>query len=183
MNIDEFQIDLAVRSKWNIGYFISGLIFWVYVLTVSNVYPINISSVYVLIGTFFIFPIAVLISKIVGADPFSKGNRLGDLVGYTHMSVVAMSFPIILMLFFKFPEGLLLGMAIFYCLDFYVMSWAFGSSIFGMTAAIRVVLASACWLFLPDYRAIILPSIVVVSYLVLILLIPATRSKWLAKNA
>ncbi|WP_439644325.1 DUF7010 family protein [Brumicola pallidula] len=101
------------------------------------------SSIYPLVGTFCIFPVAVLLSKVFGADPFSKENKLGDLIGYTHMSVIATSFPIILLLFFNYPEGLLLGMAIAYCLDFYVMSWAFGSPIFGVVAAVRVVLVSS----------------------------------------
>jgi hypothetical protein len=183
MELKKLQIDLALQSKWNIGYFASGLIFWLYVLVVSNVYPIEISSIHALVGTFCIFPVAVLLSKVFGADPFNKENKLGNLIGYTHMSVIAMSFPIILLLFFNYPEGLLLGMAIAYCLDFYVMSWAFGSPIFGVVAAIRVVLVSSLWLFLPAHRMLTIPSIVILSYVVIIILILTTRTKWLKKNA
>ena len=97
------------------------------------------------------------------------------------MSVVTMSFPILLILFFKYPEGLLLGMAIAYCLDFYVMSWAFGSPIFGVTAAIRVLLVSCFWVLLPDQRMLAIPIIAILSYIAIIVLTLTTRTKWLAK--
>lgn len=150
-------------------------------LIVPNIHPIEISSIYAIVGTFFIFPVAVLTSKLVGADPFSKENRLRHLIGYRHMSVVTMSFPILLILFFKYPEGLLLGMAIAYCLDFYVLSWAFGSPIFDVTAAIRFLLVSCFWVLLPDQRMLAIPIIAILSYIAIIVLTLTTRTKWLAK--
>ena len=179
MDLVNLQIDLAQRSKWNIGYFISGLVFWIYVLTTFLNVPIDEAPTYWLVGTFFIFPVAILFSKLCNADPFTKGNKLADLVGYTHMSVITMSMPIILVVYFKYPEALLLTMAIAYCIDFYVMSWAFGSRLFGLSAGIRVFLTSAAWLFLPAYRDFLIPVIVMASYSSLVILIPLKRSAWL----
>jgi len=183
MDIRKQQVDLALRSKWNIGYFASGLVFWVFLLIVAYVYPIEIASICSLIGTFFIFPIAVGLSKLVGADPFCNDNRLGNLVGYTHMSAIAMSFPLVLIFFFKYPEALHLSMAILYCIDFYVMSWAFGTALIGIVGAIRVVLASFAWLFFPDLRVLLVPAIVLGSYIALVVTIPINRRQWLQKNA
>jgi len=179
MNLVNLQIDLAQRGKWNIGYFLSGLVFWIYVLTIFLNVPIDKAPTYWLVGTFFIFPIAILFSKLCNADPFTKGNRLADLVGYTHMSVITMSFPIILVVYFKYPEALLLTMAVAYCIDFYVMSWAFGSRIFGLSAAIRVFLSSAAWLFFPEYRDLLIPVIVLLTYASLVIFIPIKRNSWL----
>ena len=179
LELSELRKDLAIRSFWNIGFFIAGFLFWIFVLVTGQIYALEQSKVFWLVGTFFIFPVAVFASKIVGADPFTKGNRLADLVGYTHMSAIALSLPLILASFLYFPEAMLLVMAIAYCIDFYVMSWAFGTRIFGVHAAARVLLVSIVWFILPSLREIIIPGIVAVAYLVTVLLIPMVRRKWL----
>jgi hypothetical protein len=179
MDLVNLQIDLARRSKWNIGYFFSGLVFWLYVLVVYLNVPMSNAPVFWLVGTFFIFPIAILFSKLCNADPFTKGNKLADLVGYTHMSVITMSFPIVLVVFFKYPDALLLTMSIVYCIDFYVMSWAFGSKIFGITAGVRVFLTSCVWMLFPEQRDFVIPIIVLASYSIMVVLIPQKRMAWL----
>ncbi|MFT4731783.1 MAG: hypothetical protein ACI89W_000796 [Gammaproteobacteria bacterium] len=179
MDLVKLQIDLAKRSKWNIGYFLSGLVFWFFVLIIYFNISKNEAPTFWLVGTFFIFPVAIIFSKLCKADPFTKGNKLADLVGHTHMSVVSMSFPIILIVYFNYPDALLLTMSIAYCIDFYVMSWAFGSRMFGIAAGVRVFLSSAVWLFLPEYRDMLIPTIVLLSYSFLVVLIPVKRSIWL----
>ncbi len=182
LELSELRMDLAIRSFWNIGFFIAGFLFWIFVLITGQFYALEQSKVLWLVGTFFIFPAAVLASKIVGADPFTKGNRLADLVGYTHMSAIALSLPLVMASFLYFPEAMLLVMAIAYCIDFYVMSWAFGTRIFGVHAAVRVLLVSIVWFALPSLRVIAIPAIVAAAYLVTVLLIPTVRGKWLREG-
>ena len=69
-NLQALRVDLAKRSFWNLGYFVAGLIFWLYVIAIDVYFPLKVAKVYWLVGTFFIFPIAVLVSRLVGADPF-----------------------------------------------------------------------------------------------------------------
>ena len=183
LELRELRKDLAIRSFWNIGFFIAGFIFWIFVLVTGQMYPLEQSKVFWLVGTFFIFPTAVLASKVVGADPFTKGNRLADLVGYTHMSAIALSFPLVIASFAYFPEAMLLTMAIAYCIDFYVMSWAFGTRMFGVHAAARVLLASIVWFVFPAIREMAIPVIVASSYMATVILIPVVRRKWLHENA
>ncbi len=177
------RIDLAQRSRWNIGYFCGGLVFWLYVAVIGSVLPPDVAKVYWLVGTFTMFPFAVAISRICRADPFCKGNDLGELVGYTHMSVVAMTFPIIIAVFIYLPQALLLVMAISYCLDFYVMTWAFGSRLFGLHAALRTLVVTVIWFALPRWRASVLPLVVAMAYLVTVILIPPLRRQWLKEQA
>jgi hypothetical protein len=106
------RMDLARRSRWNIGYFASGLVFWLYVAVTGSTLPLSVARVYWLVGTFLIFPLAVAISRLCRADPFCKGNDLGELVGYTHMSVNAMSFPIVVAAFVYLPQALLLDSSV-----------------------------------------------------------------------
>ena len=174
--------DLANRSFWNIGFFIAGFLFWTFVLITGQIYPLQQAKVLWLVGTFLIFPAAVLASKVLGADPFTKGNRLADLVGYTHMSVITLSFPLVIASFVYYPEAMLLVMAIAYCIDFYVMSWAFGTKIFGIHAAARVLAVSIIWFAFPTLRQLAIPVVVAAAYLATVLLIPVVRRKWLYEN-
>lgn len=181
-SLQSLRVDLARRSFWNLGYFVAGLIFWLYVTTVNVYLPLEKAKFYWLGGTFLIFPVAVLISRLIGADPFSKGNHLGELVGYTHMSVIALSFPIVIFSMIYFPEAMILILAIAYCLDFYVMTWAFGSPLFGIHAATRVTIVTLIWFARPAWRESVLPLAVALAYLVTIILIPILRRKWLNHN-
>src|SRR3954469_21357399 len=144
------RVDLARRSKWNIGYFASGFLFWVYAAAIGWVFPLLVARVYWLAGSFVIFPVAVGISHLLRADPFSKGNALGEVVGSTHMSIVAMTLPLVVSAFIYFPEAMVLVMAISYCLDFYLMTWAFGSPLFGLHAALRTLAVTIVWFALPE---------------------------------
>ena len=181
--LDSLRVDLARRSKWNIGYFCSGFLCWVYAAAIGSVFPLLVARVYWLVGTFFIFPVAVGISHLLRADPFSKGNALGEVVGYTHMSIIAMSLPLVLSAFIYFPEAMVLVMAIAYCLDFYLMTWAFGSPLFGLHAALRTLAVTIIWFALPAWRASALPLVVAAAYLVTVVLIPPLLRQWLKEQA
>jgi hypothetical protein len=179
-SIQEIRVDLAARSKWNIGYFYAGLAFWLYAGVIGWVHPVHVARIYWLVGTFFIFPVAVLVSKLLHADPFSKGNPLGEVVGHTHMSVILMTLPLVLVACFRYPELMILVMAISYSLDFYLMSWAFGSPMFIVHAVIRTAAVSAIWLVAPDLRAWLIPAVVAAAYAITVTLSPALRRQWLA---
>jgi hypothetical protein len=147
--LENLRIDAARRGHWNIGFFAAGAVFWVTATIISVSVELSQARFLWIFCTFLILPLAVLFSRLFGADPFTKGNVLGELVGYTHMSVIVMMMPIVVGCAIIYPEALLLAMAIAYCLDFYVMSWAFGTPIFGVHAAIRVSSVSLIWLFMP----------------------------------
>jgi hypothetical protein len=180
--LQDLRLDLAARSQWNIGYFYAGLVFWLYAAVVGWTLPLQIAKVYWLIGTFFIFPMAILASKLLGADPFSKGNPLGEIVGFTHVSVLGMTLPIVLIAAALYPDLMILVMAIAYSLDFFLMSWAFGSRIFGIHASVRTVVVSGIWLALPGERAWLIPVAVALAYGITALLLPGLRRHWQATH-
>ena len=181
--LQSLRIDLAQRGKWNLGYFVSGFIFWSFVLVVNFILPLETARIYWLVGSFFIFPMAVAASRVIQADPFCKGNELGELVGYTHMSVITMTFPLVIAAFVYFSNALLLVMAIAYCVDFYVMSWAFGSPLCGIHAAIRTIAVTVIWFALPNVRLTAIPAVVALAYLLTVVIAPSLRRQWLSKRA
>ncbi len=181
-NLSGLRMDLATRSGWNIGFFVAGLLLWIGILITNLTVPIETGRMVWIALTFGVFPTAVLVSKLISADPFCNDNPLGQLVGYTHMSVVSLSFPIFIITAVYDPNIQLLAMAILLSIDFYVMSWAFGSAVFGLHAAARTVLVTLIWVALPDSRLTLIPLVVATFYLGTVLLLPTLRRRWI-KNA
>lgn len=181
-DIRRLRLDAAQRGKWNVGFFIAGFIFWGSATYAGVSFELHTARIYWLVGSFLIFPLAIASSYLIRADPFTRGNTLGELVGYTHMSAITMTFPLILWAFFFKPELILLMMAIIYCVDFYVMTWAFGTPLFGVHAAARTVAVSGIWFAMPDWRFSVLPATVAAFYLVTIVLSFILRPRWLAAH-
>ena len=181
-DIIKLRVDATIRGKWNIGFFAAGFIFWIFIGIICNSFPLETAKIYMVGGTFFIFPLAVLFSKLFKADPFTKGNTIGELVGYTHMSVIALSFPIVILTAIFLPDALIFVMAILYCLDFYVMTWSFGTPLFGVHAVLRTILVTLIYFAIPAYRFTVLPFIISFLYLTTVVLIPILRTKWLKRN-
>jgi hypothetical protein len=178
-NLEELRVDLANRSKWNIGYFVAGALYWLFATITGTLLPMQSAKVYWLIGTFLIFPVAVLLSRALKADPFTKGNTLGSLVGWTHVGMIYMLFPLIVVFFLYLPDALPLAMAICYGASFIVFFWAFGATIFLWHTVIRVVGATLIWFALPGHRYSLLPGFVAALYLATCLVIPVQRQAWL----
>ncbi len=178
-SLEELRVDLANRSKWNIGYFVAGFLYWSFATITGTLLPAESAKLYWLIGTFFIFPLAVLSSRVLKADPFTKGNTLGNLVGWTHVSMIYMLFPLIIVFFLYLPDALPLAMAICYGASFIVFFWAFGAPLFLWHIVIRVAGVTLIWFVLPDFRYSLLPGFVAALYLVTCLVIPVHRRAWL----
>ncbi len=178
-DLSNLRMDLAIRSGWNIGFFVAGMLLWIAILITNLHVPIETGRVIWIALTFGVLPVAVLISKLIQADPFCNDNPLGRLIGYTHMSVVLLSLPIIIITAIYDPHIQLLAMAILYSVDFYVMSWAFGSAVFGLHAAVRTVLVTVIWVAFPESRLTLIPIFVAAFYLGTVLLLPIARRRWI----
>ncbi len=172
-------MDLARRSKWNIGYFVAGLVLWVAILITNLTVSLDIGRIIWIALSFGVLPVAVIVSKLAHADPFCSDNSLGRLVGYTHMSVISLSFPILVITAVYDPHIQLLAMAVLYSIDFYVMTWAFGTAIFGLHAAARTIVVTAIWVAFPASRLMLIPIVVAGFYLGTVCLIPVVRRRWI----
>ena len=178
-NLLDLRVNLAIRSGWNIGFFVAGMLLWIGILITNLTVPIETGRMIWVALTFGVFPVAVLVSKLVQVDPFCNDNPLGQLVGYSHMSVVSLSVPIFVITAIYDPHIQLLAMAILLSIDFYVMSWAFGSAIFGLHAAARTVLVSVIWAVFPESRLTLIPIVVAAFYLGTVILLPIARRRWI----
>lgn len=178
-NLLDLRMDLANRSAWNIGFFVAGMLLWIGILITNLTVPVEAGRMIWIALTFGVLPVAVLVSRLIRADPFCNDNPLGQLVGYSHMSVVSLSFPIFVIAAIYDPSIQLLAMAILLSIDFYVMSWAFGSALFGIHAAARTVLVTLVWAIFPESRMTWIPIIVAAFYLMTVVLLPILRRRWI----
>jgi|SRR5690625_22613 len=177
-NLFELRADLTKKSQWNIGFYWAGLVYWIFILVVGIIFPLEIAKYLWLFGGFSIMPLAMLFSRFMNAEAFPKDNPLADLTGLTHAFVAMLGFPMLLVSLIFYPEAQILMMAILYCIDFYVFSWVFQSRIFTIVACVRVVAACLIWFLLPEFRVNLLPAFVASTYLFLVLRIPVERKKW-----
>jgi hypothetical protein len=177
--LDALRVDLATRSQWNIGYLAAGAVYWSFVTIISATQPIDSARIYWAVGGCLIFPAAIVLSLLWGADPFVKQNTLGNLIGLSHASVIWLLMPLIVVLFMRFPAGLLLAAAICLCVSYPVLSWAFGAPLFLWHAIIRVIGVTIIWFALPRSRDVVLPAFVAGIYLLTTALLPSQRRAWL----
>lgn len=176
-SLGELRLELAARSKWNIGFFWSGFIYWSAAAVVGWVFPLETARLLWLLGTGLIFPLALLASRLLRADPFSTANPIGAVVGYTHMSVIFMTLPLVVIAWAYYPEFMILVLAVSTSLSYYVMSWAFGSPLFILHAVLRTVAVVAAWVAFPGARPWLVPLLVAVAYGITLVLIPVLRGR------
>jgi uncharacterized protein DUF7010 len=70
-SLSALRVDLARRSKWNIGYLVAGLVYWSFAAVVGTILPMESAKVLWMIGGFTVFPMAIGFSYVLRSDPFS----------------------------------------------------------------------------------------------------------------
>ena len=133
-------------------------------------------------GSCAIFPLAVLLSRLLGSDPFSRGNTLGSLLALSHVSLIGLVIPLLIALFRDYPAGLPLVAGVFFGASFPVFFWAFGDALFLWHFIARSAGVIALWFALPDQRFSVLPAFVALVYLATAAVLPRRHGSWLARG-
>jgi hypothetical protein len=178
-SLSSLRVDLARRSKWNIGYLVAGFVYWSFAAITGTMLPMASAKMLWMAGGFTIFPMAIGFSYALRSDPFCKGNPLGSLMGLAHGGMIVMSIPLLIALMRDNPTMLPLCAAILFGASFTVLSWAFGDPIFLAHIIVRVVGVTAIWFAMPAHRFSVLPASVAALYLMTFLLLPARRQRWM----
>jgi hypothetical protein len=178
-SLSALRVDLATRSKWNVGYLCAGVVYWTFAAIVGTMLPMRSAALLWMIGGFTVFPMAIGLSYLLRSDPFCKGNPLGSLMGLAHGGMIGFSIPLLIALFRDHPMALPLAAAIVFGASFTVFFWAFGHPLFLVHIIVRVAGATAIWFALPAYRFSVLPAFVAALYVISLALVPAARQRWL----
>ena len=93
--LSALRVDLARRSKWNIGYLVAGFVYWSFAAIVGTMLPMGSAKVLWMIGGFTVFPMAIGFSYLLRSDPFCEGNPLGSLMGLAHGGMIGLAVPLL----------------------------------------------------------------------------------------
>lgn len=136
MDLIEIKNDLSIRSKNGIPFLLSATIIWI-VITVIYLQPfaMNQKNIYMLFSTGLMFPLSVMMSKMIKADWRSKDNSLGDLGLYLNLAQL-MYFPLLFWAFAKSPNETILVFAVITGAHFFPYGWFYNTKAYYLMAPI-----------------------------------------------
>ncbi|WP_025027935.1 DUF7010 family protein [Caldalkalibacillus mannanilyticus] len=168
MGIDEAKRSIAIAAKRGIPMILSGSIFWLLVGVLSLFTSHNVLSLVYLFGIGLVFPIGILLSKILKIDLFSSGNPLGTLGGIVG-GVQLFFVPIVIMVYLHQPAWIPFVIGVLTGAHFLPYAWIYNSKTYIFLAVGTTGVASFTGFFLLDSSYTVIPFGIVIIYLLTIL--------------
>ena len=122
MNRDE----LITVTKKGISFPIAGSIIIAFAAIAVNLFPERMALMMVFFATGCVFPIAILVSKLINANPFAKMPPLSDL-GAILAGIQMFYWPVFILLFSIAPAWVPFSMAILFGSHFIPYGWLYKS--------------------------------------------------------
>ncbi len=142
---------------------LAGAMVWAAVGLTALFVPPHVANYVLLFGSGAIFPIGLVLARVLGENPLASGNPLSRLMGLCVL-MVNLLWALHLTLFFTearlFPLSLGIGLG----LHWVVFSWIIGHPLGTIHAALRTILATALWWAFPEYLASAVALGVVTAY-------------------
>ncbi|NMD71043.1 hypothetical protein HHO41_12120 [Bacillus sp. DNRA2] len=182
MNLEEVQNKLSVRGKNGIGFLLSGAIIWTIITVVFTLdIEINSKNVIMLFATGILFPLAILISKLIKAEWIFKDIQLSGL-GVIFNVAQFIYFPIMFWAFAKDPNMMVLFFAIITGAHFFPYGWLYNCKPFYiMSPVLSIIITVIGWSLVPSQLWII-PFSMVILLLLLIFMLFADYKRKLTVN-
>lgn len=146
LNLIEVKNDLSVRSKNGIAFLLSGTIMWSIILVIFLLpFGLNEKNIYMFISTGLMFPLSVLISRVIKADWKPDDNPLGSLGLFLNLAQF-MYFPIVFWAFIKSPNEMLLFFSVITGAHFFPYGWFYNTKAYSMMAPlISIIMIVIGW--------------------------------------
>ena len=126
MTINEARIDLAQKTARGLGMPMAGLLYWVAVSILVQVYPLKTALIISFFATGAVFPVGLMFTRLMGADLINKGHELNGLGGVMN-AVQAFYWPVLIMVYLVVPEWTLFTMVVLFCSHFLGYGWLYMS--------------------------------------------------------
>lgn len=149
---------------------IAGTIAWTAIGMAGLLFPVNQAAWALFIGTGMIFSIGLLVARVTGEDLLGK-RRPGNPFDALFMRTVVMAwlvFAIVIPFFRIEPTSLPLTVGILAGLMWLPFGWIINHWVGTFHAVTRTVLCLAAWYAFPGHRFVVIPAVVVGTYLVTI---------------
>jgi len=146
LNLVEIKNDLSINSKNGIPFLLAATIVWT-IITLIFIQPFEIyqKNIYMLFSTGLMFPLAIVIAKIIKADWKSDDSPIGDLGLYLNLAQL-MYFPIIFWAFAKNPHEMIVFFAVITGAHFFPFGWFYNTKAYYIMApVISIVVTIISW--------------------------------------
>ncbi|SOC39246.1 DUF7010 family protein [Ureibacillus acetophenoni] len=177
MNYEDIQKDLSVRTKKGVSMYYVGTVYWLLlgIIGFIQMHPKLLGLIY-LIGAGMIFPLGILVSKVMKIDLFANNNPLSTLSGVLGGMQVLFA-PILIIIFMEKVEWLPFFVAVLTGAHFLPFAILYKSNaIFFLTFGV-VGFASIVGFFFMESVYLILPFGLSVIYLITTLLVNGELKK------
>lgn len=136
MNVDELRFELAIKSKNGTAFLFAATIAWSIILVIYLL-PIEISSknILTLYVTGILFPLAILISKVIKADWKIDENPFSKLALFLNLAQL-MYFPILFWSLAKSPSQMVVFFAIITGAHIFPYGWLYKSKAYTIMAPV-----------------------------------------------
>lgn len=144
---------------------ISGTIAWTVAGILGAILPSRTASFALFFCTGMIFPMGIVIGKLIGEDVLQKGNELDRLFGLSIL-MASLNWAIVVPFWMVDHTSLPLGVGVLAGLMWIPFSWMLQHWVGMFHAITRTVLIAAAWFAFPRHRFTVIPAIIVVIYVV-----------------
>ncbi len=159
---------------------IAGTVAWTVAGVLGTILPVDSASIALFVCTGMIFPLGILIGRLINENVLEKKNELDGLFGL-NIVMALLVWAIAIPFWLVEPTSLPLSVGVLTGLMWVPMSWMMQHWIGLFHGIARTVLVLAAWYVFPSDRFVVIPGVIVIIYLISIYVlvtrpIPAVES-------
>jgi hypothetical protein len=172
--LESLRRDYRRTSGRSIALPIAGTIIWAAIGFIGSLVSPATAALVLLFGSGLIFPIGLIVARILGERILDNRNPLARLMGLAVL-MVNLLWPIHIAFFLQDPTALPLSVGIALGIHWIVFGWIIRHPVGLFHALARTILVTVAWFALPGQRFTIVPAVIVIVYLVTILVLVRVR--------
>lgn len=161
--LDRLRADFDAQAGRSLALPLAGAIVWAVIGVASLFLSPRIATFVLIIGTGAIFPVGILLARLLHEKLLRNSNPLATLMALCVL-MVNLLWAVHLTLLFEAPTLVPLTLAIGLGLHWIVFSWIIRHPMGIIHAVARTLLVTAAWWTLPDHRVGAVAAAVVVTY-------------------
>ncbi|MBS4207065.1 hypothetical protein [Bacillus sp. FJAT-50079] len=183
MDLNETMLDLMKRTKKGIAMFYVGTVYWLLLGVISFVnIDVKLLGLIYLIGAGSLFPLGILISKLLKIDFFAKDNPLSTMAGVLGGMQILFA-PILILIFMEKVEWLPFFVAILTGAHFLPFAILYKSKGFLYASIMIIGATSIVAIVFMDQIYTILPFVLSIIYFITSLLLNEENKQVSSENA
>lgn len=178
-SLADLRSEYAFHAGRSIALPLAGALVWAIIGLAALVLPERTSTIVLLFGTGAIFPIALVLARLLRERLLDNPSPLAALMGRS-VFMVNLLWAVHLAVYAQIPELLPLTLAIGLGLHWVVFGWVINHRLGVVHAAVRTVLVVSMWWLMPGARISAVAAAVVLAYVYSII---ALMSRTITDNA